>query len=322
MKRNRFADMVPPTPEDFHASVMDALYRLEKSPARRNGALKLVASLVTVIAVGALLMLLFYNRTPQPDPVVTPNEAEYLPAPTEAPREKALSEELGISLEIINPHIPNDMAAFEWKLTAPKDETLLFGTEFAVLEGGVRAGIISFSTAYHLVGGGITNLPVLKNGEFGALELIQPEKSFTEPVTLLMRFSVYRPVVELVEYDDMIDEVFEDTPKWLIFHNTSDSPLESGHDEVMAIDYNGRFEYQTPFGCEALDELIAEFHNIWSGRDLKTEDELEKYIGLHSDFRRVLLDTYGFAERLIEFDVRIEIDPAGSPPVVTITENP
>jgi len=332
MKRNRFADMVPPTPEDFHDSVIEALDRLESAhvgrPVRRryDALLRVAASLVVIAVLGAMMLQLLSSRPPREDLVFTPTDA------TPAPVEKVSGTEnsLGVEFELNNVRLENNVAgfaencvvAFDWKLSVPEDETLLFSTDFAITENDAAATLDAFG-AYTLPGSGINYLALAgadvlgcgNGAEIARTEQVLFIEPVADPVTLMLRVNVFRPIAEFIQYEGMDTEAFERTPKWLLQF------VSGGFYDAQAIDYYGRHEYKTPYGTDLLNTYTFYDNGgdyLYSERT--TEAELERYNGFMSDMRRALLQLYGFAEPLTEFVVRVEFDPATGVYSVDINE--
>lgn len=334
MKRNRFADMVPQTPEDFHDSVIDALNRLEAAPARRpsrrryDGLLKAAASLVVIAALGAMMMYLLGNRPANDDVVVNPDAALNTSAPVEhdSRRENAC----GIDFELTNVRLEDNVAgfvengivAFDWQLTVPEDETLLFSTDFAITENDTVAKLDVFG-AYTLPGSGINDLALAgadvfdcgNGAQVARTEQVPFLEPVTGPVTLMLRVNVFKPLAEFMEWGGTGVEAFERIPKWIVQRESG------GLYYAEAIDYYGRYEYKTPYGTELLDTYtFYDNGGEYLYAERTTEAELERYNGFMSDMRRALLQLYGFAEPLTEFVVRVEFDPATGAYSVDIDE--
>jgi len=333
MKRNRFSDMVPSTPEDFHDSVLDALHRLDRVPRRRaSGITVLAASLAAVFALIALTLALTSLRDERPDVVVNPGQSSLMPSvppeTTPAPAiesAKSPSEEMGIAFDIGRFDLQGENLTFDWSLSVPEAETLLFSMDFGATVDGWTAtqqGWLSHS----LPGEALFALPLIgkdiqegvgNGAEFGRTESMYCFSTPKEAVVLMLKVGVYRPAAPMAFYDTSAAKKnsvsFENKPAWLVMKN-SDGPFDA-----MAIDYYGRYEYQTPFGSDLLDEINANFANTYP--EPGTEEELSRYLSVRSDLRHSLLGAYAFADRVIEFDVRVEIDPTTGEADVTTYQN-
>ena len=114
MKRNRFPEMVPPTPENFHAGVLDALNRLPSQRRRRmsHGATRIAASVAVVLAFGALLTLVIRLRPSPEDRVMSPDGSLLSNV---APQ----TEESGLRLEIGDWSVDASGVSLDWSIVGP-----------------------------------------------------------------------------------------------------------------------------------------------------------------------------------------------------------
>lgn len=347
MKRSRFSEMVPPTPEDFHGSVVDALHRLDRVPRRRaSGMTVLAASLAAVLVLAAVLLAVASLRGERPDVVVNPGQASLMPAvtdePTSAPAEETTApaeetpvpaeesiqspaEELGIRFDIGRFDLRDESLVFDWNLSVPGSETLLFSMDFgAIVDGWTSTGRGWLTGS--LPGDALTMLPLIGkelqegvgNGvQIGRTENMNCFNAPTDAVVLMLKVGVYRPAAPMAFYDAAAAKKnsvsFENQPAWLVMKNSD------GTFDAMAIDYYGRYEYQTPYGSDLLQKINADFSNTYP--EPGTEEELSRWLSVRSDLRHSLLGAYGFAQRLIEFDVRVEFDPSTGEAETTVCQN-
>ena len=302
-KRNRFAEMVPPTPEDFHASVADALNRLESVPARGGsygGMVRLAASVAVLIALGACLLVALRSRPTPEDRMVSPVDS----LPAVAPEAQ---EAMPLHLEFGQWSVDEEGCGitFDWKLTGPEDETLLVCGDGTVLSGGIGyrdayVYMLDYSDPnYALLGEdvlGMGNGPVIEaTGIASDFKWV----GMADPV-LLLRVDVYRPLCGFIDDRESRPESFEGQPKWLL------AQMED-HIEAMPIDYYGRYDYQTPYGSDWLDTLMADYANAEFGR---THGDLEEEFAAmrrRAELRSILLETYGFAEPVTSYRVKIDM---------------
>lgn len=325
-KRNRFAEMVPPTPEDFHASVADALNRLESVPARRGsygGMVRLAASVAVVIALGACLLVALRSRPTPEDRMVslvesmpTPEVKEVVqpemdPVGTDVMVCAVARKETQPKLEFGQWSVDAEACelTYEWTLTGPEDETLLVCANGTVLSGGVGQRDVyvymmnDTQPMYALLG-----KEVLGQGNGSVMEAEGIASDFrwrgmVDPV-LLLRVDLYRPLCEFVDDSENRPEAFEGKPVWLLARTEE-------HMEAMPIDYYGRYAYQTPYGSDWLDQPMVDFANAEFYRERGDLEEEMDALRRRSELRSILLETYGFAEPVVSYCVRIDMS-AGS----------
>ena len=340
MKHSRFSEMIPPTPADFHGSVVDALHRLDRVPRRRaSGLTVLAASLAAVFVLAAVLLAVTSLRGERPDVVVNPGQASLMPSvtnePTSIPPEEtpapatesvqSPADELGIRFDIDRFDFQGENLTFDWSLSVPDSETLLFSMDFGATVDGWTATGRGWLTG-SLPGDALTTLPLigkeLQEGVDNGAQMSRTENMncFNAPkdsVVMMLKVGVYRPAAPMAFYDSAAAKKggvsFENQPAWLVMRN-SDTLYDA-----MAIDYYGRYEYQTPFGSDLLQKIDADFSNTYP--EPGTEEELSRWLSVRSDLRHSLLGAYGFAQRLIEFDVRVEFDPVSGEAETTIYQN-
>ena len=295
MKHNRFSEMVPPTPEDFHAGILDALNRLPSQRRWRmsHGAMRIAASVAVVLAFGALLPLAIRLRPSPEDRVMSPDGSLLSNV---APQ----TEESGLRLEIGDWSVDASGVSLDWSIVGPEDETLLVRAQASVTVGGEQMssfGVDLMELYYALLG-----RDVLDSGNGAKLTRSERETwqnaSETTQVEVTARVCVYRPIAGFIDDRQQRPESFEGTPKWLL----------GQYDEYVGaqpIDYYGRYDYQTPFGCDGMDAVLSAFESDFFNGEavLNVADRME--------LERILLETLGYAKLVDSWEVVVDMS-AGS----------
>lgn len=292
MKRNRFSEMVPPTTEEFHASVVDALRRLPVRQSRRpSGAVRIAACIAVVFAVGAALAFALRMRPSPEDRVASPNGGILsTPAPEAGNGEK-------LRLEIGDWRADASGVGLDWSIDGSSDETLLVCAGAELIPNDGRYFTDLMEVYYALLGQSVFgngNGAELKRSEW----MSWTDSSEPVPVKLTARIYVYRPVAEFIDDRDQRPESFEGVPKWLIAQYED-------YVGAQPIDYYGRYDLQTPFGCDRMDSVQSAISGEYfeSGASLSLADRME--------LERILLETLGYAELVKGYEVTIDMS-AGS----------
>lgn len=292
MKRNRFSEMVPPTTEDFHMSVVDALRRLPARQKRRaSGAVRVAACAAVLLAVGAALAFALYMRPSPADRVASPNRKMLTtPAPEAGNGEK-------LRLKIGDWRADASGVGLDWSIEGPSDETLLVcaGAELIPNDGRYFTDLMEVYCA-------LLGQPVLGNGNGAELKRSEwmswTDSSETMPVQLTARIYVYRPKAEFIDDRDQRPENFEGVSKWLI------SQYED-YVGAQPIDYYGRYDFQTPFGCDRMNSVKSAIGGDYF------EDDASLNLADRMELERILLETLGYAELVKGYEVTIDMS-AGS----------
>ena len=290
MKRNRFSEMVPPTPEDFHMSVLDALRRLPaQQRKRKSDAMRIAACIAAVLAIGAAMGFALRMRPSPEDRVASPN-GEMLTTPAPEAYEK-------LRLEIGDWRADASGVSVDWSMEGPLDETLLVYSDGELMAGDGGYSTDLMETYYALLGqeaSGSGNGAKLERSEWMSWSN-SPE---SPQVRLTARIYVYRPTAEFIDDRDQRPESFEGVPKWLIAQYED-------YVGAQPIDYYGRYDSQTPFGCDRMDSVQSALGGDFfeSGASPGLTDRME--------LQRILLETLGYAELVKGYEVTIDMS-AGS----------
>ena len=292
MKRNRFSEMVPPTTEEFHMSVVDALRRLPVQQRRRTpGAVRIAACIAAVLAVGAALAFALRTRPSPEDRVASPGgEMLSTPAPEDGTGEN-------LHLEIGDWRADASGVGLDWSIGGKSDETLLVCAGAELIPNDERYFTDLMEVYYALLG-----QPALGNGNGAELKrsewMSRSDSSEPMPVRLTARIYVYRPKAEFIDDRDQRPESFEGVPKWLI------SQYED-YVGAQPIDYYGRYDFQTPYGCDRMNSVQSAIGGDYF------EDDAAMNLADRMELERILLETLGYAELVKGYEVIIDMS-AGS----------
>lgn len=309
MKRNRFSEMIPPTPADFHASVVDALNRMEaverrrRASAARVGAFAAAAAAVVLVVCLAVMM----PKRPQPqDVVAAPNQTQMIVRPTEEPEQ--------VSMEIGAWQVFDDgNVELEWTMTATDEETLLLcGDAEPVFENGAQLdGFELFNLDDSSVSPDYLQIgrDILGDGN-GTVIRKTGKSSWRDktPVALAIHFDVYCPTAELIEDTLLGTESFENKPAWWV-SSTDKTP---GYRSAIPIDwYDASREYKTYFGSKLVSDTLYGLRDDFVTRKVTTPEEALEHLQEVGALRTALLEGYDFGEHVKSFDFIVDLT-AGS----------
>ena len=242
-----------------------------------------------VFAVGAAVIFPLRMRLSTEDRVASPN-GEMLIA-------SATKEDEKLRLEIGDWRADASGVSVNWSIEGPSDETLLVysGGELTPGDGEYFTDLMEMY--YALLGQEV--LGSSNGAEFECSEWMGWGNS-VEPAQLKLtaRIYVYRPTAEFIDDRDQRPESFEGVPKWLIAQYED-------YVGAQPIDYYGRYDFQTPFGCDRMDSVQSAISGEYfeSGASLSLADRME--------LERILLETLGYAELVKGYEVTIDMS-AGS----------
>lgn len=307
MKRNRFSEMIPPVPEDFHASVQDALNRMESVEKHRRskaGGMRMAAAaaaaLVLVIGLAAVLRA----RPAVPDRVTVTSENVTV-RPTGAVIE--LTEE-PVTVEIGEWRVSDDgNMELDWSISAVEGDALLFcGEAKPVFENGAQLeGFEGFSLMdttdpdYLQIGGDL-----LGAGNGTVIQRTGRSSWFDKmPTALAIHFDVYRPTQEAFEHSALGEETFQLRPGWIVY---GDGDADSRF--AMPIDWHdGSHEFKTCFGSKLVTDQLYAFMDARLDRELITGGEALELLQEDGAMRTALLEGYDFAEHVKSFDFIVDL---------------
>lgn len=302
MKRNRFSEMIPPTPADFHGSVVDALNRMEAAERRKRASANTVRAVAAVAAMLVMVvgLVMMPKRPQRQDIVAAPNQTQMVVRPTEEPGQ--------VSMEIGAWQVTDDgNVELEWLMTATDEETLVFcgrarpvfanGAQLDGFEGFMLMG--STDPDYMQIG-----RDMLGDGN-GTMVQYTGRSSWYDktPTALAIHFDVYRPTGELIDETALGTESFENAPVWWVYGNTSD-----GYRASAPIDwYDASREYKTYMGSKLVTDQLSDFFNARVGRKLITGEEALEFLKQEGALRTALLEGYDFAEHVKSFDFIVDL---------------
>ena len=325
MKRNRFADMVPPVPDDFHCAVVDALNRMDRVKPRSHApvALRIAASLVVILAVGALTFAL-WNRPDQKDVVVSPNEGLRVVNPTQTPEPDPITETVNpyedIKLEIGAWESTEEGIKFDWKLSCDGDETLMFAAKAATTLRGdyfqaVGHSIVDFPGDDQLV-----HLGKEVEG-FGCGAVIERTdgrvndhsdwSAFTDwgvQSELHLVIYVYKPKDGVLISNDYESVIYsDDQPAMLITPMVQTADIRLDQDDSNPLNLSSKL----------YDAVITPYYH---GVELKMDngfadgivsENMSQVLETTCEVNRMMLESYGFAEFVKGFVVVMDIRGEG-----------
>lgn len=308
MKRNRFSEMIPPTPADFHGSVVDALGRMEaverrrRASAARVGAFAAVAAML-VLVIGLAVML---PKRPRPqDVVAAPNQTQMIVRPTEEPEQ--------VSMEIGAWQVSEDGSLeLEWTMTATDEETLVFcGRAKPVFENGAQ---LDGFEGFMLIGSADPDYMQIgrdmRGDGNGTMVRYTGKSSWYDktPTALAIHFDVYRPIAELIEDTLLGTESFENKAAWWV-SNLDKTP---GYRKAIPIDwYDASRASKTYFGSKLVTDQLYEFMDARFGKKLTTAEAALEQLKEDGALRTALLEGYDFGEHVKSFDFIVDLT-AGS----------
>lgn len=310
MKRNRFAEMVPPTPDDFHASVLDALNRMETVRRRRQMQQRRIvyaaASLVAVVALAATLFATLQLRPDPQDAVLSPDEAMETVTPAN-----------NCAFTLDGWEAGAEGVTIDWTLESTYDEPVLYEYKVNFVRNGeVIRPYDYFETPDWPNSMGILSEPMLDRELNRKVEQSTyfywtketGEKlagTQTEELIALISVSFYRPTAEF--YADPMQK-FENDPHWIL------QQYEMGP-VAWAVNWSGNIDYQTPYG-ESSMTILNEYDNYKFENPAGSESECLKQMREYTNLRKLALNMYGYAEFLKSYEVRIDLTDADAVPVI------
>lgn len=313
MKRNRFSEMIPPTPEDFHGSVVDALNRMESVERRRRASAntaRIAAAIAAALVLVVCLAVMMPKRPQREDIVTTPVESLLTVSPTVQPTEEPEQ----VSMEIGEWQVANDGSlTLEWTMTATDEETLVFcGDARPVFENGAQ---LDGFELFQLTGNGIGTThfvqigrDILGDGNGTQLQYTGRSGWLDKtPVALAIHVDVYRPTAQLVEDTALGTESFQLTPSWWVNGNGTNRDRFA-----IPIDwYDASREFKTYFGSKLVTDALSAFAEARFDRELITAEDALEYLQEEGMMRTALLEGYDFGEHVKSFDFIVDLT-AGS----------
>lgn len=306
--RKRFENLTPDMPADFHASVLDALNRMEIVRLRRQRQERRImaaaASIAAVFALCAVLIAGLYARPAREDAVVEPQEAAALPVAGD------------VSFKIENHYSEGECYVLDWTVDSTYDETILYEYEVRLMKGGKCYSETDGTNytpngdpGFHDSGNWPQNMALLgKNAAGYGLDthVLQEnwlnhfiwdagyEDDQVEKVMLTVNF--YRPKVEFCTAQA---EAFSDARRWVVFESAAG--LEAHPVNQCAISN----------GTRAFDEtsmtILGEYNAYRSENHPQNEEEAWVQMRDYANLKRTALEMYGYAEWLKGYEVCIDL---------------
>lgn len=308
MKRNRFDNLVPETPEDFHVSVLDALNRMETVRRRRQmqqrKTMYIAASIVAVFALSAMLLAAFSGRPVREDAVV---------APQEVPETPRAAETVSFTVDSYEDHEESDRFRLNWTVDSTFAEPVLYEYEVRLTADGVclrEGGYPGFSINYEQP----KNMAILAEEILGHSfsrhvqqeNMLDYSDSGADGVdSVLITVNFYRPTAGF--FEDW-KQKFENEPHWML------ASLEGGL-EAWPINWSGNTEYQTPYG-ESSMTVLHDFSEYLYENPAADEAEAWTQMRDYAQLKRSALKMYGYAEFIKGYEVTIDLTQTDSQPEV------
>lgn len=294
MKRNRFEEMVPETPGDFHMSVLDALNRMETVRKRRQTRQRVracAAAAVVVVALTALLSLSLFNRPMPEDAVVSPQESV---VEKQKPVEK---QEFTFAVDGFA--VEEGGVRLDWTIGSNGEETVLYEYDVHFVCGGEVVTGADYSDTpdwpkkMGILGSVVQGHPLTANAS-QSTHYRWDDPMESDEVVALVQISFYRPIAEFFEEPFAW---FENDPHWML------QPVENGL-EAWPINWAGNNEYQTPYG-ETSMTAMEDYKRYLEDIQLEDEAQCTAQMREYRELRSTLLEIYGYAEHLTSYEVRI-----------------
>lgn len=301
MMQRRFDNLVPETPRDFHAGVLDGLNRMEtvrrRRLQRRRKAMYAAAGVAAVFALSAALLAGLYARPERQDAVVEPQEAA------------APITEGNVSFELIDCYDEGENCVLEWIVESTYDETILYEYEVRLIKGGL--GDIGFSdidqwpknmallgteAAGHLLQKTVRQENWLNYFKRDAgYEELEVEKA-------LITVNFYRPTAEFCNSDSA---PFENEPRWAVFAKDS-GPKAYAANRCEIVD-GGRFFEETEM------TILEDYYVYRNDTPAQTSEEAwAQQMRDYARLKRTALKMYGYADWIKGYEVRIDLTGASS----------
>lgn len=305
MKRSRFDNLVPETPENFHISLLDALGRMEavrrRRQQRRRKAICIAASVFAVFALGAALFAALNIRPAREDAVVAPQEA-------------ALQIREDVSFRINNHYDERENYVLDWTVESTYEETVLYEYEVRLINR--ELGEVGFSDVEQWP----KNMALLGTEAAGhALEKTVRQENWLNCFRgdagdegnrvdeILISVNFYRPTAEFCNNQA---EAFENASHWAVFETESGPEAYAGN-QCVIVDGERRFD-------ETEMTILDDYYSYQSDKPAQSAEEAWAQMREYARLKRTALKMYGYGEWLKGYEVCIDL--TGETPTTDVKE--